>query len=244
MATNQNTTEAKLLARVEDLAAWVKDNPDRLPSSHPTSSDAERLLGHFLARQRINRAAGRAHYSVLEALDAALPGWDRSQKTRSATAGDVVAGAEQQRAVVTGLDTVRRWGIEIAAVAAEIGHDPSQTGPTKRERVAGLRLAFFRSDARRGLRGWSPAHTAVLDEVYPGWNRPNSRERLWETRAAELAAHVAEQGWPTETGDAASRTLHRWLTKRRYETRRGLPAMTPQRAERLDHLIPGWRWAS
>lgn len=241
MATNQNTTEAKLLARVEDLAAWVKDNPDRLPSSYSTRPDTERLLGYFLARQRINRAAGRAHHSVLQALDATLPGWDRSQK-----ADPIAAAAEQQRAraSVTALDTVRRWGTEIAAVAAEIGHDPSQTGPTKRERVAGLRLAFFRSDARHGLHGWSPAHTAVLDETYPGWNRPNSRERLWVARAAELADHVAERGWPAESGDSASRTLHRWLTKRRYETRRGLPAMTPRRAEHLDQLVPGWRWAS
>lgn len=139
--------------------------------------------------------------------------------------------------------TVRRWGTEIAAVAAEVGRDPSQTGATKRERLAALHLAFFRSDARLGLHGWSPEHTAVLDEAYPGWDRPNSRDRLWETRAAELAAHVAERGWPTERGEVTARTLYRWLTKRRYEARRGLPAMTPQRAERLDQLIPGWRWA-
>ncbi|WP_251153786.1 helicase associated domain-containing protein [Cellulosimicrobium sp. Marseille-Q4280] len=243
MATNQNTTETKLLARVEDLAAWVKANPGKLPSSYTTAPDDERLLGYFLARQRINRAAGRAHHSVLVALDETLPGWDRSQKARAKAPA---AAAEQQRsrASVTGLDTVRRWGTEIAAVAAEIGHDPSQTGATKRERLAALHLAFFRSDARLGVRGWSPEHTAVLDEVYPGWNRPNSRERLWETRVAELAAHVAERGWPSERGDVATRTLHRWLTKRRYEARRGLPAMTPQRAERLDDLVPGWRWGA
>lgn len=239
MATNLNTTERKLLARVDELAAWVEANPGRLPSSYTTAPDDERALGYFLARQRINRAAGRAHHSVLAALDATLPGWDRSQKV--APRSD---SAEANRASVTRLDTVRRWGTEIAAVAAKVGHDPSQTGATKRERLAALHLAFFRSDARLGLHGWSPAHTAVLDEVYPGWNRPNSRDRLWETRVAELAAHVAEHGWPTSSGTVATRTLYAWLTKRRYEARRGLPAMTPQRAERLDDLVPGWRWAS
>lgn len=239
MATNLNTTERKLMARVDELAAWVAANPGRLPSSYATAPDDERTLGHFLARQRINRAAGRAHHAVLVALDQTLPGWDRSQKV--APDG---ASAQANLAKVAQVATVRRWGCEIAAVAAEIGRDPSQTGATERERRAALRLANFRSDARLGLHGWGPAHTRALDETYPGWNRLNSRDRLWQARAAELAAHVAERGWPTARGTLATRTLYAWLGKRRYEARRGLPAMTPQRIDQLGDLVPGWRWAA
>lgn len=106
----------------------------------------------------------------------------------------------------------------------------------------------MRSWARYGLHGWSEEHTAVMDEVYPRWNAPNSRDRLWRKRAAELAAYLAATGTlPAGSAKAGNvglaATLARWLSKRRYELRAGLPAMTPARVAYLDALVPGWRVA-
>jgi hypothetical protein len=161
-------------------------------------------------------------------LDAQVPGWNETVQ-----------------------ETWERTAQEIAAFRARCAELPSRSSGDPRVRA----WARWIDDMRRG-RGMTPARTAHLDAVLPGWRigKPKGRlpsqleearlaaEAQWTAKLRGYKAFMKERGRRPRcrAGDKAERSLAFWLQRQRELAAGRSGGLPEDRRLRLTGELPGW----
>lgn len=134
---------------------------------------------------------------------------------------------------------------ECARYVARHGKMPTRHTPDADDRSLGLFLQRIRQADRGTTKDivLTPERIAVLDEVLPGWRGRGARRDVDE-QIREIAAFVKRhKQYPHNRAviDEAEPRLYRILNHlRRAAEGKGNVALTPERRQLLDTLIPDW----
>lgn len=221
-----------LRTRLDDLAAWLGENPGRRPSAYHDRDERERSLAYFLTRTRRADAAGRGNPALLEGLDTVLPGWRISLKSPEHW-DERLAVAHQQADAST---RVPPRFPDFKSDDQAIRSTASWALASWRGPEYGMAADPSRRTRLERVRGWTePRHFGK-----PGQGNDLERLRRHAQEAAEFdAAHGRP---PSQTGtEPGEPRLGQWLSWQRSAMKRGDAAWNEEREAILDEAYPAWR---
>lgn len=193
------------------VPGWRRSREERWDESLAAAA-AERTdaSAEWLRRQQRAYRAGTLRQDRIEALSAAIPGWQFTSGSSWS------AELERLRAWMAGNAVLPAYGAE--------GLEGELYAWLAKQRLA---AANGRLSAQRATR---------LHEVAPDWQ--NVLETKWQASARAVAAHLEQTGRLPMVRSAEENKLARWVGTQRAALRAG--ALDPERRTWLDSNIPGW----
>ena len=183
----------------------------------------ERKLHYWLRNQIASLRNGLLLPERVATLDQRVPGWSASHRRHF------------------GWDEMLARAV---AFHAETGRLPSLSSADSNEQTLEdwlRRQAATRTAARDR---WHTERVAILDSFLPGWRlrtRTGDQKR-WESQLEQIVEHVQTHGRLPVMGPASSPgefALCKWIAAQRHAQKKG--KLYPERAARLDEVIPNWR---
>lgn len=204
----------------EDYVHFVKQR-HRVPSQYAEDS-GERALAFWFRNQKASLRTGLLLPERVSKMDKLLPGWSSPHRVRPSW-DQTLARAVQFK--------------------ADRGRWPSSMSPDDDERT--LANWLYRQSATRTANR-DRKHTermAKLKNALPDWHSrsPGDNER-WTRHLEQVLEHLRTHGRLPVMGPSSSAeeyALGKWMAVQRHARKKG--QLYPERAERLDRLVPGWR---
>lgn len=194
------------------VPGWRRSRDERWTESLTLAAAGRRdeVSAEWLRRQKRSYRAGTLRADRIEALNAAIPGWQ------------FTAGSSWDAE----LERLRSW-------MAGNGALPSYGA----EGLEGELYAWLAKQRQAASSGRLSAQRASrLHEAAPEWQ--NDLETKWQATARAVAAHVEEAGRLPMVRNIAENKLARWVGTQRAALRAG--TLEHERRVWLDSNVPGW----
>lgn len=202
----QTTTDWE--RRADELERFCAEH-GRVPSSASAEDSDERQIWLFYVRQRALRARGSLSVRQIARLDAIA---NFAWYARDQHAAQMIA--------------------QLQAFVAQHGRLPRRVGGlVEAEQSLG---SFVHSQREAMKAGSIDADRARELEAVPGWTWSTPTQLVWEARAQELSAWVAEHGRLPLASEVGT-----WMSKARAAYRAG--RLTDEQIAALEQ-VPGWDW--